>query len=246
MQCVWLHSDNKEWQLPKKTLLLLNLVVAMRLAWLVCGLPGTGKSTWIRDRAKQTGAKLIRHIVRTDRSLRQGRPLLFSQHRSAEKTLIWLEGADTLTTDAQAFLRRILETAGNNVEFALEVRDETTMNPPLLSRCQRVTMGSKSFRQYSAKVTIEKRGFADVRKVIQLAEQRELVWNPYSKPREALQQARAQALNPEILLHQVLKAQPFSIQRWFYRRLGEGCSAWLLLSYAVMRLAREQRTSVMT
>ena len=202
----------------------------MRLAWLVCGPPGSGKSRWIRQRAKEQGSKLIRHIVRTDRSLRQGRPLLFSQHRSAEKTLIWLEGADTLTTDAQAFLRRILETAGPNVEFALEVRDETTMNPPLLSRCQRFCMSPTSFRQQAAIQQIEKRGFADVRKVIQSTEQREKTWSIESNPVAALQLARSQAMNPETLLHGLLKHKDFETQRWFYRRLGDGASPWLLLS----------------
>ena len=88
----------------------------MKLAWLVSGPSGSGKSTWIRNRAVEKGARLIRHAVRTDRSLRQGRQYLFSQHRSKEPTLIWLEGADTLTT-MPAFLRRILETASANVEF---------------------------------------------------------------------------------------------------------------------------------
>lgn len=212
----------------------------MKLAWLVCGQPGCGKSTWIKQRAKSQNAKLIRHIVRTDRSLRQGRPLLFSQHRSSEKTLIWLEGADTLTTDAQAFLRRILETAGSNVEFALEIRDETTMNPPLLSRCQRICLGSNSFRQSNAQTLVEKRGFADIRKSIQLSEQREMIWKPLDKPKESLQQARMQALNPEALLHKLLVNQPFDMQRWFYRRLGDGISGWLLLSYATLRLSREK------
>jgi hypothetical protein len=204
------------------------------------GSPGSGKSTWIKRRAKEQNAKLIRHIVRTDRSLRQGRPLLFSQHRSSEKTLIWLEGADTLTTDAQAFLRRILETAGTNVEFALEIRDETTMNPPLLSRCQRIYMGSHSYRQTNAQTTVEKRGFADIRKLIQLQEQRENIWNPFQNPKESLQQARAQALNPESLINNILKNEPFETQRHFYKRLGDGISPWLLLSHAVMRLTREK------
>jgi DNA polymerase III delta prime subunit len=228
---IWLHSVDTN---HLKKIHKLNLV--MKLAWLVCGGPGSGKSTWILNKAKKDNAKLIRHIVRTDRSLRQGRPLLFSQHRSSEKTIIWLEGADTLTTDAQAFLRRILETAGPNVEFALEIRDETTMNPPLLSRCQRIAMKDHSYRQENAAALIEKRGFADVRKMIQLAEQRENIWNPWSNPREALIQARAQALNPERLLNKILKNESFDIQRDYYRRLGDGISPWLLLSWAVMRL----------
>ena len=212
----------------------------MKLAWLVCGSPGSGKSTWIIKRAKEQNAKLIRHIIRTDRSLRQGRPLLFSQHRSSEKTIIWLEGADTLTTDAQAFLRRILETAGSNVEFALEIRDETTMNPPLLSRCQRISMGDHSYRQANITSLIEKRGFAEIRKMIQLAEQRENLWNPWTNPKESLKQARAQALNPEILLNKILKKEPFSLQRDYYRKLGDGISPWLLLSWAVMRLTNQK------
>ncbi len=91
---------------------------------------------------------------------------------------------------------------------------------------------------------LEKRGFADVRKAIQLQKQREALWNPYDKPREALQQARLQALNPETLLHKLLKHESFDTQRWFYRRLGDGHSAWLLLAYATMRLTREKRNSV--
>ena len=216
----------------------------MKLAWLICGAPGSGKSTWILKRAKEQNAKLIRHIVRTDRSLRQGRPLLFSQHRSSERTIIWLEGADTLTTDAQAFLRRILETAGPNVEFALEIRDETTMNPPLLSRCQRIYMGSHSFRQANAEQLIEKRGFSEIRKAIQLAQQRESIWNPFDNPKESLQQARAQALNPETLLHSLLKKESFQLQRELYRKVGDGISPWLVLSYAVMRLTNAKRNAV--
>jgi DNA polymerase III delta prime subunit len=216
----------------------------MKLAWLICGAPGSGKSTWILKRAKEQNAKLIRHIVRTDRSLRQGRPLLFSQHRSSERTIIWLEGADTLTTDAQAFLRRILETAGPNVEFALEIRDETTMNPPLLSRCQRIYMGSHSFRQANAELLIEKRGFSEIRKAIQLAQQRESIWNPFDNPKESLQQARAQALNPETLLHDLLKNESFQLQRELYRKVGDGISPWLVLSYAVMRLTNAKRNAV--
>jgi DNA polymerase III delta prime subunit len=212
----------------------------MKLAWLVCGSPGSGKSTWIINRAKKENAKLIRHIVRTDRSLRKGRPLLFSQHRSSEKTIIWLEGADTLTTDAQAFLRRILETAGTNVEFVLEIRDETTMNPPLLSRCQRICMKDHSYRQQNIAELIDKRGFADIRKMIQLADQRENIWNPWINPKESLIQARAQGLNPEKLLNKILKKESFDIQRDYYRRLGDGISPWLLLSWAVMRLTNEK------
>jgi hypothetical protein len=210
----------------------------MKLAWLVSGPSGSGKSTWIRERAAEQGARLLRHAVRTDRSLRQGRQYLFSQHRSKEPTLIWLEGADTLTTDAQAFLRRILETAAPNVEFALEVRDETTMNPPLLSRCQRVMMPNTSFRKQTSIATLEKRGYAELRKLRSQMEQRQSMWFPGTTIQtvcESILQARQQGLLPEILLHNLLKQSPPSLQMEVYRKLGDGISPWLLLTDVAMR-----------
>jgi hypothetical protein len=212
----------------------------MKLAWLVAGPPGCGKSTWIRRRAKEKGARLLRHCVRTDRSLRQGRPLLFSQHRSAEPTLIWLEGADTLTMDAQAFLRRILETAGPSVEFALEVRDESTMSPPLISRCQRLVLEPQSFRKRELMDQLEKRGYADIRKVYTLNSQRSASWTPGTNPTAAILQARATGLDPEQILHNVLKTAPLDLQLLSYKRFGEGVSPWVLLSDVVLRSAVEK------
>lgn len=209
----------------------------MKLAWLVSGPAGCGKSSWIRRRAKEKGARLLRHCIRTDRSLRQGRPLLFSQHRSAEPTLIWLEGADTLTMDAQAFLRRILETAGPSVEFALEVRDESTMSPPLISRCQRFVMEPVSYRKRELLNTIEKRGYADLRKALTLNSQRSASWTPGANPTAAILQARAAGLDPEQILHNVLKGAPLELQLDSYKRFGEGVSPWILLSHAVLRSA---------
>jgi len=205
----------------------------MKLAWLVSGPSGSGKSTWIRQRAKEMGANLLRHAVRTDRSLRQGRQFLFSQHRSKEKTLIWLEGADTLTTDAQAFLRRILETASANVELALEVRNETTMNPPLLSRCQRICLPEKSFRKEQAILQLEKRGYGDIRKLRQSVQTKMDNWNPgttESKISQAILQARAHALFPDTLLHKVLASKSTEKQLEIYRKLGDGASPWILLA----------------
>lgn len=217
----------------------------MKLAWLVSGPSGSGKSTWIRNRAKERGAQLLRHAVRTDRSLREGRRFLFSQHRCKEPTIIWLEGADTLTTDAQAFLRRILETASPNVEFALEVRDETTMNPPLLSRCQQIYMPNKSFRKEAAIQGLEKRGYADLRKIRQTLENRMATWNPgltLKSTCEAIQLARSQSLLPEVLLETLLKQASPAEQVDIYKRMGEGQSPWLLLTdVAIRRVTRLQK-----
>lgn len=49
--------------------------------------------------------------------------------------MLWLEGADDLTPEAQAFLRRILETHANDVLFILECRDAGRLQEPIRSRC---------------------------------------------------------------------------------------------------------------
>lgn len=214
----------------------------MRLAWLVIGPSGSGKSRWVREKAKEKNSRLLRYCVRTDRSLRQGRPLLFAQHRSSEPTLIWLEGADTLTTDAQAFLRRILETAGPNVMFALEVRDETTINPPLISRCERVFLESKSFRKLTAIQQLEKRGYAELRKTRLLAQQRIENWSIGADSCKAILQAKYQGLLPEQLLHSLLKHESVDTQCTIYKSWGDGINIWILLSSLALKIQLRQQS----
>jgi DNA polymerase III delta prime subunit len=112
-------------------------------ALLVSGEPGTGKTRWIRDEAAAAKAKLFRWNARVDRSLREGREALHQQVRSKERLFVWIEGADDLTQEAQAFLRRILETAAANVTCVLEVRELWKLSPPILSRCNVVSMRSE-------------------------------------------------------------------------------------------------------
>jgi hypothetical protein len=117
-------------------------------ALLICGEPGTGKSRWIKEEAAAAKARIFRWNARIDRSLRDGREKLHTQVRSKEPLFVWIEGADDLTQEAQAFLRRILETASPNVVCALEVRELWKMSPPVLSRCTVITMKSNhSFRK---------------------------------------------------------------------------------------------------
>ena len=113
-------------------------------ALLVSGEPGTGKTRWIREEAAAAKAKLFRWNARTDRSLREGREVLHQQVRSKERMFVWIEGADDLTQEAQAFLRRILETAAPNVTCILEVRELWKLSPPILSRCNVVSMRSET------------------------------------------------------------------------------------------------------
>ena len=77
-------------------------------SYIICGESGTGKSFFIKQEAKNHNAKLFRWNVRVDRSLREGREVLHQQVRSKEPLYVWIEGADDLTQEAQAFLRRIL------------------------------------------------------------------------------------------------------------------------------------------
>ena len=107
----------------------------MKAAIILYGPPGCGKTTWIKQEAKTRGFRLFRWNVRNDRSLREGREVLHAQVRSQERTLIWIEGADDLTQEAQAFLRRILDTRSQDVLCILEVRDPSKLSSPVLSRC---------------------------------------------------------------------------------------------------------------
>lgn len=107
----------------------------MKPALILYGVPGSGKTTWIKQEAKARNYRLFRWNVRNDRSLREGREVLHAQVRSQEKTLIWIEGADDLTQEAQAFLRRILDTRSPDVMCILEVRDPSKLSAPVLSRC---------------------------------------------------------------------------------------------------------------
>uniref|UniRef100_A0A6C0AMU9 ATPase AAA-type core domain-containing protein n=1 Tax=viral metagenome TaxID=1070528 RepID=A0A6C0AMU9_9ZZZZ len=104
-------------------------------SYLIVGPPGCGKSRWIRQAAAAAGHTLFRWNCRDDRALRQGRELLHGVVRTREPTWVWLEGADDITLDAQAFLRRILETASVQVTCVLEVRRLECMAEPIQSRC---------------------------------------------------------------------------------------------------------------
>ena len=145
--------DKAKYQIPKRSKritqhLYNTMSKPCKGALLVSGEPGTGKSRWIREEAIVAKAELFRWNARTDRSLREGREILHQQVRSKDRLFVWIEGADDLTQEAQAFLRRILETASPNVKCCLEVRDLWKLSPPILSRCNVVTMRSNnSFRR---------------------------------------------------------------------------------------------------
>lgn len=195
-------------------------------ALLVCGEPGTGKSTWIREEAAAAKARLFRWNVRTDRSLREGREILHQQVRSLEPLFVWIEGADDLTQEAQAFLRRILETASPNVTCILEVRELWKMSPPVLSRCTVVTMKSEhSFRTQKHAQLATRLGLLSP-----APEPEHICWSDIP----ALRRAGA---DPYALLQSILKRSqkidPIGIEA--LRAIGAGSSPWIQLTRYLMR-----------
>jgi hypothetical protein len=102
---------------------------------ILTGPPGCGKSYWIQKYAEQIKKQLFVCPCRKDRTLRDGRQKLHIWARRTEPAVLWLEGADDLTPEAQAFLRRILETHAQDVLFILECRDAGRLQEPIRSRC---------------------------------------------------------------------------------------------------------------
>jgi guanylate kinase len=116
---------------------------------ILTGPPGCGKSYWIQEYADRVGKQLFVCPCRKDRTLRDGRQKLHIWARRTEPAILWLEGADDLTPEAQAFLRRILETHASEVIFILECRDAGRLQEPIRSRCKIKRISPPSWEQLS-------------------------------------------------------------------------------------------------
>lgn len=101
---------------------------------IIVGPPGCGKSEFIRRQALIEGKILLHCPCRKDRTLREGRQLLHIWAKRTDNSVIWLEGADDLTPESQAFLRRISETHSPQVSFVLECRNAAKFQEPIRSR----------------------------------------------------------------------------------------------------------------
>jgi hypothetical protein len=117
---------------------------------IVCGPAGCGKSHWIQLYAERLRKQLCVCPCRKDRTLREGRQRLHLWGRRREPIVLWLEGADDLTPEAQAFLRRILETHAEEVQFVLECRDPGRLQEPIRSRCAVETLQRPERREMAA------------------------------------------------------------------------------------------------
>lgn len=189
----------------------------MKPALILYGIAGSGKSTWIKQEAKARACRLFRWNVRNDRSLREGREVLHAQVRSQEKTLIWIEGADDLTQEAQAFLRRILDTRSPEVVCILEVRDPSKLSSPVLSRC--------SMKRQTATVSYRKTYLEARAKSLGLSLKPETT---FPTTLEELCVYKQEGRDPTALLwHLVRTGEPSSKGREALRRWATGASAWI-------------------
>lgn len=191
-------------------------------SYLVVGPPGCGKSKWIRQAAAAAGHTLFRWNCRDDRALRQGREVLHGLVRTREPTWVWLEGADDITLDAQAFLRRILETASQNVTCALEVRRLECMAEPIQSRCILKRLLASADTTWRQSITSR-------------------MWSQPSDPRaplvetprtlEALREARLKGADPYGVMIQIAKGHP--LEREALKRSTIGASPWILSAWLI-------------
>lgn len=174
-------------------------------AWLVAGPAGSGKSTFIRQEAQRRGYKLLHWNARLDRSLRDGRDRLHVQVRSKEASILWIEGVEDLTQEAQAFLRRILETATQQVLCILESTEPWRIAAPVLSRC----IYKEIKERYTPK---QESSSVSLNNILPL-------WNSGGDPVQHLQTILEDTTLPRTMC---LEA---------YRRWGNGASPWILLGW---------------
>jgi DNA polymerase III delta prime subunit len=180
-------------------------------AWLVYGPPGCGKTTWILSQAKQAKQKIYHWNARTDRTLREGRETLHRQVRSQDPLFVWIEGAEDLTPEAQAFLRRILETVSAPVQCILECRDPQRITPAIQSRCE--WKQATSMTSYRKKQQLEKVG---VKEVLEETNCR----NGFLK-----------AENPILAIQKFIDGPLWKEALLALKQVGNGSSAWAQLFY---------------
>ena len=192
-------------------------------SFLIVGPAGCGKSRWIRQAAAAAGHVLFRWNCRDDRALRQGRELLHGIVRTREPTWVWLEGADDITLDAQAFLRRILETASPHVTCALEVRRLECMAEPIQSRCvlKRLSYVLQGVT-YRQQLMFQIWGQPDDPKV-------PIIETPTTLAQ--LRDARLQGADPYKVMVQISKGHP--LERDVLKRATMGASPWILSAWVL-------------
>jgi hypothetical protein len=198
-------------------------------ALLVSGEPGTGKTRWIREESAAAKAKLFRWNARVDRSLREGREVLHQQVRSKERMFVWIEGADDLTQEAQAFLRRILETAAPNVTCVLEARELWKLSPPILSRCNVVSMRADTSYRHRHNIDL----------ALSLGLPIDMDQCPALPAWNDIPRLRKEGKDPYAILHSLIQtygAQHRGVQECM-RAIGAGMSPWIQIGQFLLQNA---------
>jgi DNA polymerase III delta prime subunit len=192
-------------------------------SFLVSGEPGSGKSYFIRQEAKKNNAKLFRWNVRIDRSLREGREILHQQVRSKEPLYIWIEGADDLTQEAQAFLRRILETSSSSVISMLEIREPWKLSPPIISRCIPICINNTISFRYQKNMAIAIHN--NLIKVLP-----EINYNTLNY--KNIIELRKNAYDPYIIIYKLAEKYKWNKDIIdIIKKIGAGYSPWVQLTY---------------
>ena len=227
---------------------------------IVTGPAGSGKSHWIQAYAKEKGKQLLTCPCRKDRTLREGRQKLHIWGRRREQSILWLEGADDLTPEAQAFLRRILETHSSDVQFVLECRDANKLQEPIRSRCviRRLSLPTKQeLTDYLQKchkgangesifayLMPDEYSYRRIKHCVFLQQQYPLIWAATVEHRaeerlaaaspsaDRILEYQAKAYNPEHFLPPLLDNQP-SLLDSYGDCLELAGSMWAFLGYAI-------------
>jgi len=236
---------------------------------IVTGPPGCGKSHWIQQYATTSKKQLFVCPCRKDRTLRDGRQKLHVWARRTEPAILWLEGADDLTPEAQAFLRRILETHASEVLFILECRDVGRLQEPIRSRCAIRTFhlpSRQALEAYMNKSLPSARAFEilnyltpnqySYRRVKQCAhlqcmypEQWKSIQEHHMREEKECHQLSSACImnyikegyHPETFLHSMIRDE--SVLKDYGNCIEVAGSLWALLGYTVERRALELVTT---
>lgn len=208
---------------------------------ILTGPAGCGKSTWIQHYAKEVNKQLFVCPCRKDRTLRDGRQKLHVWARRTEPAILWLEGADDLTPEAQAFLRRILETHAAAVLFILECRDSGRLQEPIRSRCvirrmmQPAFLEEGSYRRQQQTRFLKTEYPDEWEQVCTIKREERDQMNSSSLRSEDLFTYLRRGYHPEHLLAPLLKQHPSLLKDYGECLAGSG-SLWAFLGCALDKL----------
>ncbi len=229
----------------------------------VVGPPSSGKSQFIKQLAERERRTLLHCPCRKDRTLREQRAIIHEWALRAEPTLLWIEGTDDLTPEAQSFLRRILETYAPSVRFCLEAQTLESIQEPILSRCEIIRMETPTATQlcdiYSRRVsdTLLNDIFTHVPKTrrqidaaINIATSFPTLWTHIKKTASInkdlsintpLMQLYTSAANPWVLIYKEFPKLSSKAKREVIATIIANGNPWALMGYIQLAAAEVSR-----